>query len=444
MIGSLLVLASLAPASLQRSAPRRAGAQKGAGTFTLRVGEGLNFRAGRVTRLEREVDFVFRYGKPERSGGMRVDPYTNGITYVPGATFATNYPVLEGARLAPFRSAAAAGAVTMAQVEGWPQREHQVTAGYYIGVRALTTGAHYLLRIHSVTGVVKDPKTWRLVVSYRPLTIRPAANAGIAVAGRPGGTLTFHGGGGYGGAGASTLLDVDAATGRATPRPDGRYPARAAGTGEYAYVDGAGRIAFAGADGKPTGTIPAPRMDPELGSMSGIALSADGKRVAVAVVREDGYVAVLDRGGREIAAFKGRHHPVWLADGRLLMAGYYGRGGLAIASADLRGVAEIPAAEGWDVRGLAASPDGTRLALEKDGRVWVCGPDGSGLRPLSPGGQRESSPAWSPDGKWVAVRRSDGMISNSVVVVRAADGKAVPLVDTDGNARTVDGPIVWR
>ncbi|HEY4416123.1 MAG TPA: LpqB family beta-propeller domain-containing protein [Verrucomicrobiae bacterium] len=52
----------------------------------------------------------------------------------------------------------------------------------------------------------------------------------------------------------------------------------------------------------------------------------------------------------------------------------------------------------------AVSPDGSRVAmvLSKSGspNIWVCNPDGSGLKHLTTGAE-DSSPCWSPDGQWI-------------------------------------------
>ena len=53
----------------------------------------------------------------------------------------------------------------------------------------------------------------------------------------------------------------------------------------------------------------------------------------------------------------------------------------------------------------AVSPDGARVAmiLSKSGspEVWLCHPDGSGLKQLTSMPEGASSPCWSPDGRWI-------------------------------------------
>jgi TolB protein len=71
----------------------------------------------------------------------------------------------------------------------------------------------------------------------------------------------------------------------------------------------------------------------------------------------------------------------------------------------------------------AVSPDGSRVAmiLSKDGwtDLYVANADGSNLRRLTKSPQDESSPCWSPDGRWICYaskeseRRSLSVISPS-------------------------------
>ncbi|MGB7769368.1 MAG: biopolymer transporter Tol [Verrucomicrobiia bacterium] len=53
----------------------------------------------------------------------------------------------------------------------------------------------------------------------------------------------------------------------------------------------------------------------------------------------------------------------------------------------------------------AVSPDGTKVAmiLSRSGspEVWLCNPDGSGLKQLTSTPEGASSPCWSPDGRWI-------------------------------------------
>jgi TolB protein len=82
----------------------------------------------------------------------------------------------------------------------------------------------------------------------------------------------------------------------------------------------------------------------------------------------------------------------------------------------------------------AVSPDGSRVAmvLSKDGWVdlYVGNTDGTGLKRLTKSQQDESSPCWSPDGKWILFAGKDG--ERRVLRKVSADGGSVHNVRTAG------------
>jgi TolB protein len=87
----------------------------------------------------------------------------------------------------------------------------------------------------------------------------------------------------------------------------------------------------------------------------------------------------------------------------------------------------------------AVSPDGSKVAmiLSKSGSpdVWVCDADGSNLKQLTTGVQ-DSSPCWSPDGKWICFA---GYIGNRRALAKVpAAGGAVQRMPTVGVANPTE------
>ncbi|MGZ4365776.1 MAG: TolB family protein [Gaiellaceae bacterium] len=114
----------------------------------------------------------------------------------------------------------------------------------------------------------------------------------------------------------------------------------------------------------------------------------------------------------------GDARPTWSPDHRLIAFERWvrlgvdergegtGRGDLMVMTADGRSVRRLIA----DARGAGPwggplwSPDGTRIAFEKKGRIWTIKPDGTEARALAVG----ECPAWSPEGRQIAFNRFTG------------------------------------
>ena len=162
-----------------------------------------------------------------------------------------------------------------------------------------------------------------------------------------------------------------------------------------------------------------------------IAFKADtGSASEVYVADFDGHNASpVTKDGAIIAA------PCWVP-GRLgLYYTSYKLGNAHIFSHNLStGARTVFSRYGGSNLSPAVSPDGSRVAmiLSKDGWVdlYVANSDGTGLKRLTKSQQDESSPCWSPDGRWILFAGKDG--ERRVLRKVPADGGQVQNIRTAG------------
>jgi Tol biopolymer transport system component len=133
-------------------------------------------------------------------------------------------------------------------------------------------------------------------------------------------------------------------------------------------------------------------------------------------------VTVFDRTGAVQVRFERTNQWDWLPDGRLVLAD-----GNVIFVTDkaldkATEVAALPDAIG----AMQVSPDGERLAFAMNGHVWTMGTDGSGLRRMTSGRLAVGAPAWSPDGRFLAVQTGD--LCPEVYIV-PADAERLSVAD---------------
>jgi hypothetical protein len=427
-------------------------------TATLRVGEAVNFATGQVTRAKAKGDLVFQYLPPQSPHGWRYNPITRQMDYQARVRTTQNYPVLSAAKTGVVKAPAALSKLTVGDVNRWTEDEYDVGPGRYILARGLSDGNHYLLRVTRLAAPSNDPKSWRLTFTYKPVRLALGA-AGTAGKGAPSlsGTLTFREW-----IGTKKVIDLNLATGRVRERFDGALPSLS-GAGECAYVDPAGRIVLAGPDGRERAAFAPPEGVPVtygVGGARDAAISPDGSRIAVVVDRAEmvtgggitissgvgvNTVVVVDRKGKELVAFPRKTAPAWTPDGRLVVAEFV-EPGLYVSDAAFRRLEPLPNAPRLQhIDQLAVSPDAKRLAFVASGRVWVVRRDGSGLKQLTQSGLAESSPAWSPDGRYIVLHAADGSLGgHEVRAVRVADGKTTTVVDAQGQTRIPEGRVVWH
>ena len=201
---------------------------------------------------------------------------------------------------------------------------------------------------------------------------------------------------------------------------------------------------------------------PADGDYTSPTLSPDGTTIAVPPTFDDGIV-IMDLKGNvshNLSSFNAQKFSntvVWMPDNTLLCATADGllRTNAAFTQASL--VKAFTFADWGDV---AASPDGTKIALKGGNHIWMMNADGSGLVQVTTSTQVEALPVFSPDGKYLLVGRNyhqtgafsyiwdlvilpaDGRLYN---VDNGADKNVVPVVPKgQSRVQAGDGRMFWR
>ena len=139
------------------------------------------------------------------------------------------------------------------------------------------------------------------------------------------------------------------------------------------------------------------------------AWSPDGSRVAFVRLVEPRFDIYIIKAGGELTArtTDGNYfHPTWSPDGRQLAVARAEQpmgSGIYVMSADADGKPPLRLTAGWNP---TWSPDGLRIAFDNNrGGIDRVNVDGTGLTSLisAGNGRRFSDPAWSPDGRSIAV-----------------------------------------
>ncbi|WP_180970096.1 PD40 domain-containing protein [Deinococcus planocerae] len=174
-----------------------------------------------------------------------------------------------------------------------------------------------------------------------------------------------------------------------------------------------------------------------------LAFSPGAERIAYESGESPGYpVKVIDRAGRELASFPNTFSPSWLPDGRL---GLLSGNGVFVSDGALKTLSKIDRGGVVNPSDLAVSPDGSRVAFALNSHVWTMNIDGGALTQASVSGGREDNPAWSPDGRLLALVVRESSLGGYIQVKTfGTDEGFVPLGDADGKAVYLTGTMNWR
>jgi Tol biopolymer transport system component len=144
------------------------------------------------------------------------------------------------------------------------------------------------------------------------------------------------------------------------------------------------------------------------------------QRVLTGTHRVNGAEPWFSRGGRE-----GWGTLTWSPDGRRIA---YGGGGgnsgqpqIWVINADDSGL-PVRVSDGtqWEIS-PAWSPDGSRIALQRNGHLFTMSPTGADVRPVGDGLTGDALPDWSPDGRRLATVRTEGG-SSGIAIIDANTG----------------------
>lgn len=421
-------------------------------TVSLRIGEAVNFSTGKVTKVKAEGDMVFRYMPPQSPHGWRYNPMNGQIEYQAQVGTNENYPLLSAARSGAFKTKPDLSKLTSGDINGWTEDEFDIGPGRILLVRGYTDDKHWLVRITKLTATSNDPKTWVISFTYEPVHLKHGTPGSAGNNIQVPGILSFrerlH---------SEKIINLDLSNGNVFELFDG-YGVSRARNGEYVYVDPALRIVIADKSGKQTGVFSAPSTEDVGRGPTETAISPDGKYIAIGVKRRLTYtsggisvpglpldaIAIVDRNGRELASFISATHAAWTPDGRLVMADP-DKPGLFIADASFKNIQSFPGIPNGRIDGISIHPDGKSIAFALNYRIWIINTDGSGLKQVTQSGLSEVTPAWSPDGKYLAFQQSfkNNKDFYQVLIVRMSDNKVLYVTDSKGANREPAGRISW-
>jgi Tol biopolymer transport system component/DNA-binding winged helix-turn-helix (wHTH) protein len=213
--------------------------------------------------------------------------------------------------------------------------------------------------------------------------------------------------------------------------------------------DGSGRRQIT-SSADPIGGHAAPTWSPDGQHIAFATYSAEPQRLW-SVPADGGAPSLLDEPHGAI------FDPVFAPDGRWI---YYATGGpfvirVPVASGRRSGPHEAIATPGLaGVRHLSISGDGRRLAmtsLSLSSNLWTVdvsprsGEAAGPPRPLTDDtSRRKTTPAWSPDGRWIAYTGSRGGPGSDIFVMSPADARSVPVTSGEPATSRPGPPANYR
>jgi Tol biopolymer transport system component len=214
--------------------------------------------------------------------------------------------------------------------------------------------------------------------------------------------------------------------------------------GRLIAFDAGERIGLVAAAGGPVTLLPA-----ATGDDGDPAFTPDGKRIVFTGANDHGttdlYTRRVDGGGAARLLIEDARQPSFSVRGVLA----YVRGGnvyVRLARHGGRRLVTSGVAPDW-------SPDGTRLAIIRPrptltfdadiGRIYTVRPNGRGLTRVGRVGYA-SSPAWSPDGRWIAYAGFDLGVHVKLVGSHAQAREWAPTQVSGESGSVVSSDPAWR
>ena len=173
------------------------------------------------------------------------------------------------------------------------------------------------------------------------------------------------------------------------------------------------------------------------GILMGMAmnLSPDGEYIATGLFRYEwgtDHLVIEDSKGNLVFDFTAAGFDEsfgWLPDGRMVVAD--ANGWLTLFDRNFNQIKRIRQFTGSLPGRMQASPDGSRLAFSWNGHIHVMNLDGSDLRQVTTSNDRQTSHAWSPDGKWLVL--AEGGVNSPVTASGSAPCPVLRIVSADAS-----------